>query len=103
MNRIIQKESKSNIFANFINRFEELLILQFDKITDATKRKHKSTWYFSIPYQYRKGVNNLIITFDNSTRLYIDYKWNIDDYIKEIVPIKYHNLLRDLLNKCKKD
>lgn len=91
----------NNKMNNLINRFEEFLILDFPEPTDATIRIHKSTWFYSIPCLYRRGKNNLIISFDNSRRLYISYKWNLENYLREIVPEKYHNMLKNLMNNVK--
>jgi hypothetical protein len=91
----------NNKINNLIDRFEELLILQFPEPTNATNRIHKSTWFYSKPYLYKRGQNNLVITFDNSRRLYISYKWNLENYLKETVPLKYHTMLRNLMNNIK--
>jgi hypothetical protein len=90
-----------NIFeklGKLLDSFDEYSSIDFDEITDGHKRTHRSVWYYSSPYKYRRGTKYLIITFKNCRTLYISYKWNIEEYIKEIVPVEYHSLLRNLMN-----
>jgi hypothetical protein len=90
-----------NKIYNIKDRLEEFLILEFPEPTNATNRIHKSIWHYSKPYYYRRGERNLIITFDNSRRLYISYKWNLENYLNEIVPKTYHTMIRNLMNNIK--
>lgn len=91
-NIILEREPNT-----FCNWFEELLISDSDKPADVTFRRHQSVWYDSIPIKFRKTKRNLIITFDLQDRIYINIKWNIEEYLNKSVHKNYHELVKSLM------
>lgn len=41
----------------------------------------------------------LALTFANGVRIHIDFNWNIEKYLQQIVPEIYHDLIRNLMRR----
>lgn len=101
----IDEPTLSEILFEKVDRFltNSKLIPQTDLPKEISYRRHYAAFRTcGKPYSYHKKLKKyLALTFNNGVRIHIDFKWNIEKYIQQIVPEIYHNLIRNLLRKEK--
>jgi hypothetical protein len=101
----IDEPTISEIVFEKLDRFliYSKLMPQTDFPKDLSYRRHYSAFRTcGKPCSYHKKLKKyLALTFANGVRIHIDFKWNIEKYIQQIVPEIYHDLIRNLLRKEK--
>jgi hypothetical protein len=97
MEIVIEKEVESSFFQSVLNQFREHLLADLESPLSVTTRRHSEKFRCGVPVKYRYSNKYLVFTFDDSSRIYINLNWNIENYLYMCnVPKPYHDVIQKL-------
>jgi hypothetical protein len=87
----------------WLDSITDFCVVSLNEPSNLASFRHSRFWNYENPIKYKKTEKFLTIISENGLFIYIDYKWNLKDYLKKHVPKKYHEMVTRLFIKEKKD